>query len=206
MSHRLSYDKASSFPSPHPPPPSLLNHRINTIFPPVTRPSLHANLNNWLYGPLIGRRDLTSQQWKDIFRRALKASWLPAIITFLGPLLLIFAFIAAFDFSVTSLRLTPDMTIPQMNAARDLISLRLRWLAYAAASCFIIAPFAFAFLHRRLAAPHIRAAANSLGLSNVCTRCGYSLTNLPAITSNCPECGTPRTPPPVPAERDDAQA
>lgn len=167
----------------------------------MPRPSLYAALNNRLYGPLIGRRDLTRDQWRDILRRALKASWRPAIITSLGMFLLIIAIKAAYYFSVTSLSVTPDMTVPQMQAVHDLLQLRLRWLAYAAACSFIIAPFAFTFLHRRLAAPHIRASANSLGLANVCTRCGHNLSGHTTTTPQslpqerppqvCPECGAP---------------
>jgi len=157
----------------------------------VSRPSFKATLNNWCYGPLIGRRDLSREQWNDILRQAFKMSWMPFILPSLGTALLIIALKCAYYFTVTSMNITPDMTVPQMQAAIDLLQLRMRWMMFAVVCGVIIAPLGLSFLHRRLAAPHIRAAANAMGLTNLCTRCGYNLTGLPATTSNCPECGTP---------------
>ncbi len=166
---------------------------------------MNASLNNWFYGPLIGRRDLTFAQRKAIFTQAHKASRKPAIAMALcySVPLFIWQLIRGAGFLLAR---TQDTDSPQFTAMGAAITSLEAWnLPLTFLVIFAQFPLGI-YVHRRLAAPHIRAAANSLRLSNVCTRCGYNLsghtTTTPPTPQSlpqrcppqvCPECGTPRT-------------
>jgi len=47
--------------------------------------------------------------------------------------------------------------------------------------------------------PYLYHELRQLG-HDICPRCGYSLITLPTSEPKCPECGTPRTPPPNPTD------
>ena len=114
----------------------------------------------------------------------------PRSITLLCACIPLVIYIFTNRYGILSPTAHPGMTVQQLAAAHSAFTSPFAIINAILFSYLIACPVHLPFLHRRLAAPHIRAAANSLGLSNVCTRCGYLLTNLSAATSNCPECGS----------------
>lgn len=158
----------------------------------MPRPSLFTALNNRLCGPLIGRRDLTSEQWQEVHDRSYRGSMRPLLITLLCACTPFVIYIFANRYGTLAPKAVPGMTVQQLAAAHSAFTSRFGIINAILLSFLLACPALLPFPHRRLVAPHIRAATNSLGLSNVCTRCGYPLTNHPVTTSICPECGKAR--------------
>jgi len=133
----------------------------------------------------------------------------PQLITLLCACTPLVIYVFTNRYGILAPNAVPGMTVQQIAAAQSAFADRFSIVNAILFFYLIASPVILPFLHRRLAAPHIRAAANSLGLSNVCTRCGYNLSGHTTTTPPtpptpqslpqrcppqvCPECGTPRT-------------
>jgi len=152
--------------------------------------SIRAWSSNLLYGPLIGRRDLTREQWNDITRRMNKASLKPTIVMIVTCILPIVLWQIAVLSLFRTPTVTPNMTAAQISAIIATTVRRQYWIIFFSFAAIFCGPVLSFYLHRRLAAPYIRAAANELGLANVCVQCGHNHTGLSSASTKCPECGT----------------